>query len=203
MNNAPFMRFSKRMLRNNSGMVGLVIILTYLIVATFAARLAPYSPLEQHAADRLQAPNSTYLLGTDEFGRDILSRLMYGATNSLRIAFTAVTVSFVIGTLLGAVSGYFGGWLLGSPIALLVSSVAFSIVMTWVYNNTRASILLMILLHSSSNATLALGALVLPAGMPASVSTFVNNGWIPALTYSLAAIIIVLATRGKLSVNKA
>jgi peptide/nickel transport system permease protein len=111
MNNAPFMRFSKRMLRNNSGMVGLVIILTYLIVATFAARLAPYSPLEQHAADRLQAPNSTYLLGTDEFGRDILSRLMYGATNSLRIAFIAVTVSFVIGTLLGAVSGYFGGWL--------------------------------------------------------------------------------------------
>ena len=104
------MRFMRRMLHNYSGMLGLVVILVYLIVAVFAARLAPYSPLKQHAADRLQAPNPTYLLGTDEFGRDILSRLMHGATNSLRIALISVTISFVIGTLLGTVSGYFGGW---------------------------------------------------------------------------------------------
>jgi len=123
----------------------------------------------------------------------------------LQVSYGPLLGTLILGVLwaIWHIPGYFGGWLLGSPIALLVSSVAFSIVMTWVYNNTRASILLMILLHSSSNATLALGALVLPAGMPASVSTFVNNGWIPALTYSLAAIIIVLATRGKLSVNKA
>jgi len=100
------------------------------------------------------------------------------------------------------IPGYFGGWLLGSPLALLVSSVAFSIVMTWVYNNARGSILLMILLHSSSNATLALGAFVLPPDMSEQVSALVNNGWIPALTYSLAAVIIVLATRGKLSAKE-
>ena len=110
MNNSPIMRFSKRMLHNHSGMIGLLVTLSYLIIAIFASRLAPYSPIEQHAADRLQAPNATYLLGTDDFGRDILSRLMYGATNSLRIAFVAVTASFVMGTLLGTVSGYFGGW---------------------------------------------------------------------------------------------
>ena len=110
MNNTPFMRFMRRMLHNYSGMLGLVVILVYLIVAVFAAQLAPYSPLKQHAADRLQAPNPTYLLGTDEFGRDILSRLMHGATNSLRIALVAVSISFVIGTLIGTVAGYFGGW---------------------------------------------------------------------------------------------
>lgn len=111
MNNNPFMRFTRRMLRNYSGMLGLVIILIYLIVAAFATLLAPYSPLEQHAVDRLQAPNPAYLLGTDEFGRDILSRLMHGATNSLRIAMISVTISFVLGTLLGTISGYAGGWL--------------------------------------------------------------------------------------------
>lgn len=98
------------MLRNNSGMLGFVIILVYLIVAVFASRLAPYSPLEQHTEDRLQAPNPTYLLGTDEFGRDILSRLMHGATNSLRIALISVSISFVLGTTLGIIAGYFGGW---------------------------------------------------------------------------------------------
>lgn len=99
--------------------------------------------------------------------------------------------------------GYFGGWLQGSPLALLVSSVAFSFVMTWVYNNTRGSILLMILLHASSNATLALGALVLPPDLPAPVSAFVGNGWIPAVTYSLAAVLIIVATRGRLSAKQA
>jgi peptide/nickel transport system permease protein len=105
------MRFVRRLLRNYSGMLGLLIILVYLIVAIFAARLAPYSPLAQHAVDRLQAPNPAYLLGTDEFGRDILSRLMHGATNSLRIAMISVSISFVLGTLLGTISGYAGGWL--------------------------------------------------------------------------------------------
>jgi membrane protease YdiL (CAAX protease family) len=112
----------------------------------------------------------------------------------------------LLGTLILAViwalwhtPGFFGGWLVGSPLALLVSSIAFSIILTWVYNNTRGSILLMILLHSSSNAAISVGAFVLPSAMPAAVSSLVNNGWIPAITYSIAALIIVLATRGKLS----
>jgi peptide/nickel transport system permease protein len=135
MNNTPFRRFSRRLRHNNSGMLGLVITTSYLIVAIFAAQLATFSPLEQHAIDRLQPPNRTYLLGTDEFGRDILSRLMYGATNSLRIALISVSASFVIGTLLGVISGYFGGWadnitmrmadlLFAFPAILLALSIA-------------------------------------------------------------------------------
>ncbi len=111
MNNTPFRRFTRRMWQNKSGMLGLTIILVYLVVAIFAVRLAPYSPIEQNAGDRLQAPSATHLLGTDEFGRDILSRLMHGATNSLRIALISVSISFVIGTFLGVIGGYFGGWL--------------------------------------------------------------------------------------------
>lgn len=123
----------------------------------------------------------------------------------LQANYGPVLGTLVLGVLwaLWHIPGYFGGWLSGSPLALLVSSVAFSIIMSWVYNNTRGSILLMILLHSSSNATLALGAFVLPADMPASVSAFVNDGWIPALTYTLVAAVVILATRGRLSYDRA
>lgn len=110
MSERPFGRLMRRLRRNYSGMVGLIIILVYLSVAIFARYLAPYPPLEQHAVDRLQPPSSSYLLGTDEFGRDILSRLMQGATNSLQVSLISVITSFIVGTLLGTIAGYFGGW---------------------------------------------------------------------------------------------
>lgn len=135
MTNSPFIRFVRRFLRNYSGVLGLTIILVYLVMAVFASQLAPFSPREQHAVDRLQPPQSTYLLGTDEFGRDILSRVMHGATNSLRIALTSVSISFALGTLLGVIAGYAGGWfdnllmrladlLFAFPAILLALSIA-------------------------------------------------------------------------------
>jgi hypothetical protein len=98
--------------------------------------------------------------------------------------------------------GYLGGWMQAQPLALLVSSVAFSIVMTWVYNNTRGSLLLMIVLHASSNAALSVGTRVLPANLPAGLNTFVYGGWIPALTYTLLAGMAMAATRGTLAYDK-
>jgi peptide/nickel transport system permease protein len=171
MNNNPFMRFTRRMLRNNSGMLGLVIILVYLIVATFATFLAPYSPLEQHAVDRLQAPNPAYLLGTDEFGRDILSRLMHGATNSLRIALISVSISFVLGTLLGTISGYAGGWLdnfimrladliFAFPAILLALSIAAAL-----GPGTRNTILAISVVYLPIFARVARGSVLIIKGM--------------------------------------
>ena len=98
-----------RLMRYRSAQIGIVLVLLYLTVALFASVLAPYSPIEQHARDRLQEPSATYWLGTDEFGRDILSRLMYGATNSLRVALLSVIVACVLGTALGMIAGYTGG----------------------------------------------------------------------------------------------
>jgi peptide/nickel transport system permease protein len=99
-----------RLLRHRSGTIGLLLVLLYLIVAVFSGILAPYSPIEQHTKDRLQAPSSTYTLGTDEFGRDILSRLMHGASNSLKVAILSVAVSGFLGTVIGIVTAYFGSW---------------------------------------------------------------------------------------------
>jgi membrane protease YdiL (CAAX protease family) len=95
--------------------------------------------------------------------------------------------------------GYLGGWMTAGPAALLVSSVGFSVLMTWIYNNTRGSVLLMILLHSSSNAALSIGGRVLPENLPLDLAGLVYGGWIPAITYGVLALVVLAATRGSLS----
>jgi len=110
MNRANFRKTTLgRLLRYPSAQIGLALVLIYVIVALFAGVLAPYSPIDQHAKDRLLPPGSIYLLGTDEFGRDILSRLMHGATNSLRVAILAVVFACTLGTAFGMIAGYTGG----------------------------------------------------------------------------------------------
>jgi uncharacterized protein len=95
--------------------------------------------------------------------------------------------------------GYPGGWMQASIPALLVSSIAFSMIMTWVYNNTHGSILLMILLHSSSNAAVSIGARVLPTDLSPAMISFVYSGWIPAITSTIIALLVLIFTRGRLS----
>ena len=98
--------------------------------------------------------------------------------------------------------GYIGGWMSVGIFPLILSGIAFSIILTWVYNNTRGSILLMILLHSSSNAAISVGSRVLPTNLSDAMKSFVYGGWIPAITYSIIALIVIIATRGKLSYEK-
>ena len=119
----------------------------------------------------------------------------------LQSKFGPLVGSFILGVLwaLWHSPGYLGGWMQGGLLTLLVSSVMFSIIMTWVYNNTGRSILLMILLHSSSNAALSIGSQVLPADLSAGMSSLVYGGWIPAITYTIIALILVLVTRGTLA----
>jgi peptide/nickel transport system permease protein len=99
-----------RLLRNNSGLIGLILVILFVVVALLgAAGITPHPPTQQVTADRLQPPSALYPMGTDLFGRDIASRLMAGAANSLRVAVISVALSGTIGTLLGIVAGYFGG----------------------------------------------------------------------------------------------
>ena len=107
------------------------------LVALLAPLLAPYDPLEQDYLSNLSQPTREHLMGTDEFGRDVLSRLIYGARVSLLVAVVSVTISLVLGTLLGLTGGYLGGWwevlaMRGSdvllslpPILLAMAAVAF------------------------------------------------------------------------------
>lgn len=98
------------------GGVGLAII---ILAAALAPLLAPFSPIEQHLDARLQGPSGTYLLGTDNLGRDTLSRLLYGLRPSLVSGLAAVALGAAAGILIGVVAGYFGG-LIDSVIGRIV-----------------------------------------------------------------------------------
>jgi peptide/nickel transport system permease protein len=92
--------------------VGGVSILGLIIVAALAAPLiTKYNPTDQDLLRTLSGPSSKHWLGTDDLGRDVWSRLVYGARTDLRVAFLAVLFPFCIGTLIGLVAGYFGGWI--------------------------------------------------------------------------------------------
>jgi len=102
--------FWLRLLRSPSGVIGLAIVLTLLVTAAFAPWIAPFDPLRMAAGPRLQPPSATYLFGTDDFGRDVFSRIVYGSRLTLQIGVIAVGISLTSGLLLGLVAGYASGW---------------------------------------------------------------------------------------------
>lgn len=95
-------------LRNPLTIVGLVIAIGWIVVAIFAPLIAPYNPLSQ-TLPPLQAPSLHYLFGTDELGRDVLSRTLFGARETIPLGLILVGISLTIGATLGAIAGYFGG----------------------------------------------------------------------------------------------
>jgi len=107
--------FYKQFKKNKSALVGLYIITILIFLAIFAPLLAPYDPLIQNLANRTIPPvwseggSMMYIFGTDDFGRDLLSRIIYGARISLMIGIISVSISFIFGTLMGSIAGYFGG----------------------------------------------------------------------------------------------
>lgn len=101
----------RRLTKNTGAMVGLVVIVALILVAVFAPSLAPHPPNRQNPLRSLQAPSVEHRLGTDQFGRDVLSRLIYGTRVSLRVGLIAVGIAALIGVPFGLIAGYYGGWL--------------------------------------------------------------------------------------------
>ena len=95
--------------RNPLVIIGLVIVTVWIFVALVAPAISPFHPLQQNLADRLQTPNSVYLMGTDELGRDIFSRVLWGAQITIPAGFAVIIIGSLIGTIVGAISGYVGG----------------------------------------------------------------------------------------------
>jgi peptide/nickel transport system permease protein len=98
------------LLRNPLAVVGALIVLVLVVMAIFAPLIAPYSPVGQDLANRLMPPSAEHWMGTDELGRDIYSRVVYGARITLLIVTMVAVIAAPIGLVVGAVSGYFGGW---------------------------------------------------------------------------------------------
>lgn len=99
----------RRVVSRPRGALGLAIALFVGLAALFASRVVPYDPAAQVLSDALLQPSPTHLLGTDEFGRDVFSRVVHGARASLQVGLISILFSAVVGTLLGQIAGYWGG----------------------------------------------------------------------------------------------
>ena len=103
-------RLGRLVRRSPLGTGALRVLALLLTAAVFAPALAPYDPLELHRIDRLQGPSGRYWFGTDSFGRDQLSRVLYGSRVSLRVGVIPIALSTLIGAAIGVVSGFYRGW---------------------------------------------------------------------------------------------
>ena len=99
----------RRVVSQPRGALGLAIVLLVVLAALFAHRIVPYDPAVQVLSDALLQPSPTHLIGTDEFGRDVFSRVVHGARASLQVGLISIVFSTVIGTLIGQIAGYCGG----------------------------------------------------------------------------------------------
>lgn len=104
-----FLDFARRLFKSKTACFGAIIIFIMLFCAIFAPLIAPYEYDAQKLEDMLKPPSRQHLFGTDEFGRDIFSRIIYGSRISLQVGLVAVGLSLIIGTTLGALAGYYGG----------------------------------------------------------------------------------------------
>jgi len=100
---------AQRVLSSRIAVIAIIVIVAFALVALFAGLLAPHDPLEMNVADRLDGPSAAHPLGTDQFGRDVLTRLMYGTRLSFFVAFTSVAIAALGALVVGTVAGYYGG----------------------------------------------------------------------------------------------
>jgi len=100
-----------RLAKDPMGLIGLVIVTSFVVIALFADILAPYDPIKIDIMNKLQDPSPAHWFGTDQLGRDTLSRLVHGAQIALMVAVSSIGIAVVIGSILGAIAGYGPSWL--------------------------------------------------------------------------------------------
>ena len=146
----------KAMLRHRSGMVGLVITVVLVVLAILAPVLAPFDPLEMHPDDRFHPPSTTYPFGTDEFGRDILSRILMGSRISFSVGLISVAIATLVGVTTGLIAGYETGWFDAVAMRFFDALLAFPAILL-------AIVILAVLGPGSFSAMLAIAIVSIPA----------------------------------------
>jgi peptide/nickel transport system permease protein len=147
--------FLRTFFSNRLAVFGTAILSVFILMAIFAPVIAPYDPLRQDLIDKFAPPSSGHLLGQDELGRDILSRIIYGARISLTAGLAAVAIATGVGTVIGVVSGYFGRWPDSVLMRLMDVLLAFPSILL-------AIVIVSVLGPSLRNAMLAIGVVFIP-----------------------------------------
>jgi peptide/nickel transport system permease protein len=148
--------FWRRFRRNHIGVAGAVIVIGCILVAALASLIAPYAPDEVQARLRLLPPSERFLLGTDEFGRDLLSRIIFGSRISLQVGVISVGLALALGSALGLAAGFYGG--ATDHIVMRVMDVLFA------FPAILLAIGIMAMLGASiTNAMIAIGIVYAPS----------------------------------------
>jgi peptide/nickel transport system permease protein len=151
----PRWRVLRRLRRHRLALVGLAFLGLLLLCALSADLISPYKPLDQAMNVRLKPPSAAHWLGTDDFGRDILTRILYGSRTSLQIGFVAVGIAASLGIVLGLTSGYFGGWVDSVVMRCMDVLLAFPAVLL-------AVTIMALLGPSTTNVMIAIGIAYIP-----------------------------------------
>jgi peptide/nickel transport system permease protein len=149
-------RFLRVLFGRSLVIFGTVIILLVIFIAIFAPLLAPYDPYNQNLTVSLAKPSAHHILGTDQLGRDTLSRLIYGSRNSLLIGVVALGIAAIVGILFGLFAGYFGGWVYTIIMRSVDSLMCFPMILL-------ALVIATLLGGGMNNVMIALGVAMLPA----------------------------------------
>ncbi len=121
----PIFDTLRHLSRNRGAAIGAVLLVLLALMAVFAPLIAPYSPIKQNFQEVLKSPSLKHLLGTDNFGRDVLSRIMYGARLSLSVGIIAAGIGAGLGVIFGLISGYYGGWIDSIIMRIMDAMLAF------------------------------------------------------------------------------
>ncbi len=148
-------RFLRIFLSRGIVVFGMVIVLLFVITAIFGPLFAPYDPLEIHPPQRLQAPSWQHWLGTDDFGRDSLSRLIHGSGNSLMVGVVALGIAAGIGIAAGMLAGFFGGWVNAIIMRIIDALMSFPMILL-------ALLIAGLLGNGLLNVMIALGIAMIP-----------------------------------------
>jgi peptide/nickel transport system permease protein len=169
-------RVLRRFFRNPLSVIGLVVVLVLLFVAIFAPLVAPQDPAKQHLIEKRAKPFGKYLLGADQFGRDILSRLIFGARVSLTVSILSVLIGLAGGVVVGTLSGYIGGVVDAVLMRLMDLLLSFPYLLL-------AIVMVAALGAGTFNTTLAIGIWALPTFarmVRASVLSIISREYITA-----------------------
>jgi peptide/nickel transport system permease protein len=147
--------FWARLVQNRLALAGLIVILIYLIFALFAPVVAPHDPNFQVSSDAMQSPSWSHWFGTDNVGRDTLSRVIYGTRVSLFVGITSMAMAAIIGIPLGLLSGYYGGIIDTVAMRGIDTLLAFPALLLAIF-------IVAVLGPSLSNAILAIGIIYIP-----------------------------------------
>lgn len=145
----------RRLLRSRSAVIGMILVLSIVLVAIFANMIAPFGPIKQSFKIQLLPPSVEHPLGTDEFGRDILSRIIYGARWALLAGILADSIALVLGVIVGVIGGFYGGRVDAAVVWLTDVMLAFPYLLL-------AMIIVAIFGPGITNAMIAIGIVYMP-----------------------------------------